>query len=53
MTDVQNAPDARSLARPGGVVAYEVTGAGRLILCVPGMGDPLRAAMTTGRTGLA
>jgi pimeloyl-ACP methyl ester carboxylesterase len=32
-------PDVRSLQRPEGAVAYQVSGAGPLIVCVPGMGD--------------
>lgn len=36
-------PTLRYLARPEGRVAYDVTGAGPLVLCVPGMGD-LRSA---------
>jgi pimeloyl-ACP methyl ester carboxylesterase len=33
------ASGTRYLARPGGRLAYEVTGAGPLVICVPGMGD--------------
>jgi len=29
----------RYLARPGGRIAYDVAGAGRLVVCIPGMGD--------------
>jgi pimeloyl-ACP methyl ester carboxylesterase len=29
----------RTLQRPGGRIAYDVTGQGPLVLCVPGMGD--------------
>lgn len=29
----------RHLSRPGGRIAYDVTGAGPLVLCVPGMGE--------------
>ncbi len=29
----------RSLSRPEGAVAYDITGAGPLVVCVPGMGD--------------
>ncbi|MEJ2187012.1 MAG: alpha/beta hydrolase [Gemmatimonadota bacterium] len=36
-------PTLRYLARPEGRVAYDVTGEGPLVLCVPGMGD-LRSA---------
>ena len=35
--------EVRGLSRPEGSVAYEVAGAGPLIVCVPGMGD-LRAS---------
>ncbi|HVQ88357.1 MAG TPA: alpha/beta hydrolase [Actinomycetes bacterium] len=35
--------EVRGLSRPGGSVAYEVAGAGPLIVCVPGVGD-LRAS---------
>ena len=27
------------LSRPGGRIAYDVTGEGRLVICIPGMGD--------------
>jgi pimeloyl-ACP methyl ester carboxylesterase len=32
-------PDSRFLDRPGGRIAYDVTGDGPLVVCVPGMGD--------------
>jgi pimeloyl-ACP methyl ester carboxylesterase len=32
-------PDVRSVQRPEGTVAYQVSGTGPLIICVPGMGD--------------
>jgi hypothetical protein len=31
--------EVRMLGRPEGSVAFEVAGAGPLIVCVPGMGD--------------
>jgi len=39
------------LARPGGRVAYDVAGAGPLVVCVPGMGD-VRAVFRFLRTAL-
>lgn len=33
------ASPTRFLARPGGRIAYDVTGTGPLVVCVPGMGD--------------
>jgi len=43
MTTVDNPTEVLRLARPEGAVAYEVSGEGPLIVCVPGMGD-LRAS---------
>lgn len=37
-----DAPTTRYLDRPGGRIAYDVTGDGPLVVCLPGMGD-LRA----------
>jgi pimeloyl-ACP methyl ester carboxylesterase len=42
MTDSQSSTDTRFLQRPGGRIAYELTGSGPLVVCVPGMGE-LRA----------
>src|ERR1700684_2187303 len=39
---VTRAAETHYLARPGGRIAYEVDGTGRLVVLVPGMGD-LRA----------
>ncbi len=36
------APAADRLPRPGGTLAYDVRGAGPLVVCVPGMGDTRR-----------
>jgi pimeloyl-ACP methyl ester carboxylesterase len=43
MSTTARTAETRSLTRPEGAVAYEVSGAGPLIVCVPGMGD-LRAS---------
>jgi pimeloyl-ACP methyl ester carboxylesterase len=43
MSSLDSKPEVRALSRPEGSVAYEVAGAGPLIVCVPGMGD-LRAS---------
>jgi pimeloyl-ACP methyl ester carboxylesterase len=43
MSSRDSQPEVRTLSRPQGSVAYEVAGAGPLIVCVPGMGD-LRAS---------
>jgi pimeloyl-ACP methyl ester carboxylesterase len=45
-------PSFECVDRPGGSVAFEVTGSGPLILCVPGMGD-LRSSYRFVRSELA
>ena len=42
MTNSQADTETRFLTRPGGRIAYDVTGSGPLVVCVPGMGE-LRA----------
>lgn len=37
--DMSKPTDLQLLERPGGHIAYEVTGEGPLVLCVPGMGE--------------
>lgn len=39
MSTMTSKPDVRSLHRPEGTVAYQFSGTGPLIICVPGMGD--------------
>ena len=39
MTTTDTLTTTRFLARPGGRIAYDVTGDGPLVVCVPGMGD--------------
>jgi pimeloyl-ACP methyl ester carboxylesterase len=39
-------PQTEWLSRPGGRIAYDVTGAGPLVVCVPGMGE-LRSSFRT------
>lgn len=38
-TPLPSAPQTRHLARPGGRIAYDVTGEGPLVVLLPGMGD--------------
>lgn len=47
-----NMLDCHQLTVPGGTVAYDVTGGGPLVVCVPGMGD-LRETYRFLRPGLA
>lgn len=51
MTPVEQAHGVSWLQRPEGRVAYEMTGTGPLVVCVPGMGD-LRASYRFLRTAL-
>jgi pimeloyl-ACP methyl ester carboxylesterase len=39
MSTINSKPDVLLLNRPEGAVAYEVSGNGPLVVCVPGMGD--------------
>jgi pimeloyl-ACP methyl ester carboxylesterase len=39
MSTLSSTPDVLSLDRPDGAVAYEISGTGPLVVCIPGMGD--------------